>query len=289
MKKLLWIAFIFLLAGCAKQQNAQQEAKTDRAAGTEVADFEKLLNELPITDEKSVEKAMSFFHEHFSKDNKQAGDAAYVAFSKFHIRVQDTVATQVMGDEDFQTLLYDEKEQKPAGQARAKELARYGFRPQATEGVVYLEQDPDFLAQNFNDYVSPAMQEYMEQFKKEQDQLWTGDNGILIPINELGNRAVFWEKFSKKHPDFILAENARGNHEGYLYYLLIGMNNTPAFDSESNYLTDPFKEAYQYVRNTYPDTETGEVVAQYYQLLLSTGFKRTKQSDALANKYGFEE
>jgi hypothetical protein len=128
----------------------------------------------------------------------------------------------------------------------------------------------------FYNHLSPATQEFYDQFEAETNQDLSEDGGLLITPVELAQRLAFWQEFLSRYPNNLFAQFARNKVAYYQYYLLAGMDNTPAFDFETNKMQPEFIEGYAYLNQHHPDLACTKVFNEYLTLLKTTNYKRTE-------------
>ena len=90
---------------------------------------------------------------------------------------------------------------------------------------------------------------------------------MYISTLALARRLGFWEEFLIRYPATIFKEHALNNITYYRYYLMVGMDNTPAFDYQSNQLLDEYKEAMIYYHNTFAGTPSADILRAYLDIL----------------------
>lgn len=166
--------------------------------------------------------------------------------------------------------------------AYGKGLRENCFYIYMSEGETYLGRDYDFDVKWFSPYLSPALQQYLVQFSKEEKEGFQEDAGLTISSIQLARRTVWWENFSVKYPNAIIASSAKGNWRAYLATLLEGMDNTPVIEDEKGTVSNYYKEALASLQIKSPSSKTYKLASAYFGLLLKND---QAQADALLKDY----
>ncbi len=154
-----------------------------------------------------------------------------------------------------------------------RNLAKNGLILDSEEGMIFAELDPAFLIRKAGDRISPAMKAYLALEDVETKERVAGDGGLRISAKELAERTVQWEKFNQQYPDFVGFIQSENHFRWGLTTLLIGMDNTPAFNYDDFLLNEEYKTAYEWLVKTHPDTKTGKAIKEVYDILKSEGLK----------------
>lgn len=256
---------------------------------TKLKQFSVFLQSLDLQKMESGQKAWDFVKANFASTKGTTADAAYILLQQFMRRMEVaneyfyTQLDKIQWTEDDQNLIYQGQfnlEKYPLTQ----HLSVCGFRLQIAEGSIFAIADfrdfEDFFAGN----VTPGMKNYLQQIRKEQDKTAFDDGGIVIPLEELADRAAFWEKFNQEQPYFVLSEETQMSQQWTLEALMNGANNTPAFEYESNKLNEDFKKAWTYAASHYSNLKVGKSAKKLLDLVASEGNKKTKKvEDFLAS------
>lgn len=166
-----------------------------------------------------------------------------------------------------------------------KQLSESGFRLAAGEGMIFPVVDWQKLGAAFNSRVTPPMKNYIEQNILEQKEPMWSDGGIIIPLEQVADRAVWWETFNKSNPYFVRSAETKHSQQYMRNALLFGESNTPAFDYETNMPTEDSKRVWAYIQQKYAGTELSRIIKDLSELLAAEGGKRTPKVEAWMNKY----
>lgn len=246
------------------------------------------LQHLPNTPASSLH-ALEIFHNCFDKRYPVQNDKAFKAYLEYQVILIDTLNNQLLKRPDYEkisSLIWsDTSLHEPEGLAYANQLNRYGMVLKSTEGIIYIGRSTKPIRAFFYNHLSPATQEFYDQFEIETNQELAEDGMLLITQIELADRLAFWDSLLAKHPNHLFAQFAKNNIDDYLQYLLEGMDNTPAFDFETKKLYPEFLEAYEYFKHTYPTLNSTAVIEEYMILLKSQDYKRTEAVTRFINQY----
>lgn len=117
------------------------------------------------------------------------------------------------------------------------EIFDNGYKLITTEGSWY----PIIDYSRFNSYLDYLSDDYKAYFlfkTLESDKIFAKDAALIITWDELAQRVLAAEDFLIKYPQSSKYKEMGDNYYSYLMFYYIGMNNTPAFD----YDTNKFKE-----------------------------------------------
>ncbi len=187
--------------------------------------------------------------------------------------------------EEFNSIIYaDESLHKPKAIDFQRKVIEYGYRVASTEGAIFLERNTEFIKDHLGQYLTNDMTAFFELYAIEANQPYGEDGGIFLPLNQLVDRAIRWEKFHNSNSEFIFSEYASNELQAYKYFLMMGMDNTPAF-GWTNQFQDEFKNALEYSINTYPESKLSKLFQDYLELLEETDFKETEKVTQFVKPY----
>jgi len=280
-----------------KKVEVKDEKKEEVKAEVKVTveDYTKFLATLDISDGNSISKAAAFYKEKLKGADTKLTDECYAKFAEFYEKVMFKLdETFSAKEEKDQIKIYeffapsDQKSEGEMTQAQkdyAQFLKTNGLRIETTEGTFFVYKDGKYLNDTFKDFVSSSMKEYLAQKEKENKEGYASDAGLTILPKDITERIIFWENFVKKNPDFIYTKEQKDSITFMTLDLLIGMDNTPVFDYETNKLSETFKEGYKFVIEKHPDSEIGKIIKEYYAILEKNGFKDSKDRLAFISKH----
>ena len=146
------------------------------------------------------------------------------------------------------------------------DLIDSGYKLEAIEGMINPIVDYRWVAK-YNNYISKDLIDYYELCAIESDELSAKDAGLTITWNELGNRVLAAESYLSKYPHSLASEEAAFRYEQYLWMYLLGLNNTPIVDWETNKVIDEVLNSYHQFIEDHRDTATADALANYLEIL----------------------
>jgi hypothetical protein len=250
-----------------------------------VAVFAKSLEDLSTRDCKSIQGALDRFASAMKGKPADVADQAVVPLFASFEKTLDGLNGDLGQRSDtkgLEELFYQETKGKPDPKAVAEKKAweDCGLQLDYPEGMLYLELKPGMSIPTLDPLVSDAMRRYLEIRKKEDSNPWAADASLLITPKELADRCITWDGFLKDNPEFIFKSKIVAANHNYLGSLLIGENNSSAFDYQSKKLVLPaFKEAWEWVLKTNPKSPTGKVVQEWCDMVKPGGWKMTPKAE----------
>ncbi len=253
-----------------------------------LSQFSMFLKTLNIKKIESGKKAWDYVQTNLGTVSGTTADAVFILLENFLRRMQFEGTFYTMtekikwADEDYAAISEGKFEvnKYPA----TKMLADNGFDLATAEGTVFPVVDWTKLQAFFANKATPSMKAYINQNVVEQDNEGFEDGGIVIPLEEIADRAIFWEKFNQSHPYFLLIEETRESQHWMRMILTNGANNTPVFNFESESANEDFKKMWAYVLTKYPGTQVYKAVKEFSDLVAAEGGKSSKKVEALQTK-----
>ena len=274
-----------------KDIHARNAAPAFNYGNTVLLQYDRYLNQLDTESVQSGYQAAETFQKLFKTQQAAVCDTAYHIFNQFHSLLCSYLNEHMASDSiNYEQMIYgDENGHKPVLSKKQKAIARAleknGFGIDAEEGTAFIVQNQQFILQVFNKYVSAPMKQYLTQFKKEQEEGYQEDAGLTISPNQLADRVVWWEQFSKSNPKFMYATECGMNYKYLMAVLLHGMDNTSVREYTSDNtdsLSDYFHTAYTYVQSKYAQSNTNKVVTPYFNAWLK---KDTAEVSRILNNF----
>lgn len=253
---------------------------------SQLSAFLKTLN---VTKLDSGKKAIDYVNSNFSNASGTLADAAFILLENFLFRMEtegnfySLTESVKWADTDYEAVWKEtfDMNKYPV----TKSLAANGFRLEEGEGMIYPIVDLAKLASFFSGKVTPPMKEYILQNVAEQKDNAYDDGGIVIGMDTIAERAIFWEKFNRQNPYFVRSEETRESEIWLRHTVLMGSDNTPAFNFETQMPNDDFKRTWALILQKYPGTTLARDVKELSDLLASEGGKRTKKVEDWQTQY----
>jgi hypothetical protein len=252
---------------------------------TPLTGFLKTLNVKKL---ESGKKAWDFVKTNYASSSGTVADAAFILLERFFRRMETegefyklTEAVQ-WADTDYEAIYKNtfDATKYPV----TKNLAENGFGIATGEGMVFPVTDWSKLRDFFAPKTTPAMKAFIEQHTAEENTPMYEDGGLIVPIEKVAERAVFWEKFNQLNPDFVLNEQTKESQMWMRNVILNGADNTPMYEYESQTVNEEYKKTWADIQQKYPGTELARQVKQVADLCAAEGWKRTKKVEDLQMK-----
>lgn len=255
-----------------------------------IAEFKKELDKLDKTDCKSIAAAVAQFKVSMKGKSPLIADQAVPELEEFVNRVAEKINANQYERPDAQEFetMYDEEAIRKASPKVREQIEAWKackLYLDFPEGMCVILPNPGIFDDDVAPFVSETAKKFLAQRKKELEEGWAEDGGLLISAQELADRAVFWDNFLVENPTFVSVPSIRLLARSYTVDLLLGQNNTPSLGYEDNgALEKEFKDAYEKVLKDHPKTETAHLVQEWYDLLKQSGWKRSPKTDDYATK-----
>ncbi len=284
MKKLLMMIFItsLVLSGCGVKDNNVVKEKEAQEISKEIGkEGQKKVMDAYKTKSKPNEM-MAFIEENIKNLSKENADKMINQFevvqTEYTGKYMDTLFEENRQEKLREVFGYpfDKKNIKNIKEEDLKNLINEiyagGYKLVNLEGDYYPIQDYEVL-KKYTSYLSQEMKDYIKVMAAETNELMTNDAAIAISIEELGNRTLNTEAFLKKYPESKKRKVVGQLYEMYIRAYLHGANNTPAFDYETNKISEEVLNSYKKILSEHKETITGEVVKEYMQAIEKNDFK----------------
>lgn len=252
-------------------------------------EFIKKINAYPKDKLESFKKIVKLFTDSLEKSNSSDIDKAFVELLIVQTEIQDNYNKVLWESEDYESLESIMYANEKLHTQKAKEFEKYaeenGFIIQVTEGAIYIEKSPTFLIETFNEFLSSSMKSYLKQYCDELEAPFMEDGGIIINFTTFRQRVLFWDNFDKQNPNFPLPNYPKNQFEFYLYHLLSGADNTPAFDWNSKIILESYLKVYNEIIQENPNTRTAHILKDYTKILKLNAYKKNDELMNFMNKF----
>ncbi len=254
-----------------------------------LSQFTMFLKTLDAKKLESGKKAWDYVKTNFGSANGSLGDAAFTLLEQYLFRMERegefyTITEKMEWKEQDYHDMFENKfdmNRYPV----TKSLAENGFRLATGEGMVFPVVDWNQLLAFFNGKVTTSMQVYLTQETAENNHTVFSDGGVIVPLEEIADRAAAWEKFNLDNPYFVRQDETKESERWMRLIMVNGADNTPTFDYESQVITEDFKKVWAYIAQKYPGTKLATVTKELSDLCAAEGWKRTKKVEDWQMKY----
>jgi len=302
LRILITIIVIFLF-GCQNKQNSKDKGQSSDIITTESELNDEFTVIEPDTPKRNQEQkpnskkselplglsTLRDFEQNGNNRTVKENDSLFIEFLTSFTTYQNNMNDLLFDDpnyDTYNTLIYADKNLvNPMAKEYEDSVRKVGFYVSMSEGMIFLEKDPQFLSK-FSEYLSEQMNQFREQYSKEIEYPLAEDAGIIINSEELIKRMLFWEKFAKGNIDFELLVYANDQFEMHLFYFMFGMDNTPIHDwSDSLGIRPDVIEDYKLVIKRYPNSRSAEYLIDYLDFIDQKSYKYDKSF----NEFGREK
>ncbi|NLM49989.1 MAG: hypothetical protein GX196_03445 [Clostridiaceae bacterium] len=284
-KALLPLLMVLIMASCVKSPDLPKEQK--ESEGKYYTEFTSMIPEA-----KNPKELFSYIDQH-------AGDIPRDDFTKIiiaQINYQDSFLKTFEENyfsQSVQEILYNvlgndtSKIENGALDIENKEVAdlvkatyEYGYRIDMSEGMYFPILDYG-VYKKYKEYLNEDALEFIEILSAESDKVPLKDAALVIPYEEVLNRAIRCESFLKKYPGFEGEKFISDLFEKYQAITFYGSNNTPLFDYGTKEMNEKAKEAYQsFVKSIgNENSEFKKNLRLFLEVLAKNGYKLTGEVD----------
>jgi len=255
---------------------------------TRIGALAEYLKALDPKDLASGGKAWAFVETELADASRPLADATFVLLERFLRRMEVEgeyykMTEKVPFTEADGRDIYTDRFNHDKYPATAL-LAANGFRLVFGDGAIF----PVVNWSRFQDYFGPRvtqpMQMFINQRTAEQNVPMSDDGGLLIPLENVADVAVFWEKFNRNNPYFPLGDRCRESERWLRTLLICGSDNTPVFASETQTAGQNFRSAWEYVQQKHPDAGLAKLVKQMTDLCAADGWVRSQKVQDFQNQ-----
>lgn len=160
-------------------------------------------------------------------------------------------------------------------QAILTKMIQAGLKLTTSEGMVYPIIDYTSLSKKLEKQMSEALLGLYQLKAVESEKSMNEDNGLAIPWSELVQRTAAVEAYIITYQDMPqhIQEEAIWIYGNYINTMLMGMNNTPAFDYETGAYNQEALDAFAAFLQQNQNTTTGWVLEEFFAYLDSIQYK----------------
>ncbi|WP_239614520.1 hypothetical protein [Cohnella mopanensis] len=148
----------------------------------------------------------------------------------------------------------------------------------AGEGVIDPILDYHALT-DYKAYLSPAVGAYLELMSIDSDQEMFADGSIIIPWEQIGERALKAEAYLNEYPDSPRYERVKVVLQGYISSFFLGASNSTPFESGRE-LDPEVSKAFDDLVSSDGNSFTGQLTQEYSALVVRLGEELPAVADA---------
>lgn len=128
----------------------------------------------------------------------------------------------------------------------------------------------------YSPYLSEQMNAFLDIMATESEKPPVSDAGLTVSLEEYVNRIISLYEFENKYRGFIRIYYIVNMLNGSLWVYMGGIDNTPVFDFNGNIIQERLDD-FKMNAEKYKDTEFGDKLKEYLDLLDAENNKRTKK------------
>lgn len=262
-----------------------------------IAKYKELLSQLNSSNKESILKAKDEFFKHFKKDDKTS-EEGFQLFRDYYIELinkhQDKFAqiSNVLFEEPaFYEVIEGTFKNPLAGFEKLNKLdkdrIKRKYSTQLNEIAGYLksgikitgdDEEGYYLTENLT-FLSDMLQNYeidfvkFIEFMKSEDKRIVIDGGLQISWEDLRKKLLRFEKFAGDYPNLKETQEIIEPKIKWLFAVYIdGLDNTPAFDWETQKLNSGLKNSYEFFLKENKKSKFFETLQKYYKILEKNKF-----------------
>jgi hypothetical protein len=266
----LFILIALTIFSCNSPAEPEKEKIPSATVKTKPAsDLENYLDTLNSFRVESISQGVLFYQQNYG-EQQSVCDSQLVILKNFALHCAENL-NSVNAIADFiaeDGTISDEEENK---------FKKLGLLVGWAEGSPYFIVDAGYLRKHLGKCISAPMNRFMEEFEVENENVPVEDGGLVIEMNELQRRLLFWERFIEENTGFILEDEARVTYNFYLAIYMTGIDNTPAFDNQSMKLDEKYKTSFTSMIKSDPQSKTVTMIREYYSILAENDFMLNKE------------
>ncbi|MGI8893283.1 MAG: hypothetical protein ACR2GN_07455 [Bacteroidia bacterium] len=273
MKNYLSILIVLSIASCG-YPNKEENVKVETAT---IDSMHSFLTTLDLRLPESAGSALSYTQTIMQTMDEDRRDSAFILYRQFFYEVlikQNEVLSQ---NEFIAGALAENKQDVEEVEYFRKKITDNGMVFLQSEGFFYIDEHHNYLHNAFSKFVSDPIKKLLEMRKEEMRKGFSEDGALLISFKEVGERLRNWEKLLEENPSLKLQDEGKGYYNLYFSTFLTGLDNTPAFNNQTQILVPEAQEAYEDYIKSYKETRSGEIVSAYYNMLQQNNFKKPEQ------------
>jgi len=184
---------------------------------------------------------------------------------------QDVLLTQFLSN--YENLLM--KETFDIDKMSVSEVEELGYAIYYSEGDRYLGKNTVFIKDGIIQYLNPLSSKFINLYCEDIDNPCCEDAGLSISRETLVQRVFNWGLFADESKSTAFSDIAEASYSSYKFILFNGLDNTPAFDFETNKFNQEALSAMEEVELNHLNTRAGRAFEEYIDVLFGEEFLKT--------------
>ena len=296
------IAFIFLLitvsvifGSCHKQseKDSTQTNPTDsfnvndtlltERINPKLLEYKTFIKQLDSVDATSIPKALAKFKEVFKGQSFGLCDSGFIMYQSLYDTIEVKLNEKLQKDTTNLNPVFNNEPLSKKLKDFCQQLRINGYKLSDSEGTAYIEENRNYVAQNFYPFLSVTMKAYLSEIQTENNEGFVRNGSISISPQKHVERVIWYEKFINENPNFVYVDKCKSYNKAYLSYLMRGYKNTTLYENkQTKELSEYFINAYDYLLANYSGSQTAGLIKPYYEALKQ---KQTDKANQLQKSY----
>ncbi|MDF2609559.1 MAG: hypothetical protein K0R92_1033 [Lachnospiraceae bacterium] len=134
------------------------------------------------------------------------------------------------------------------------------------------------------DYISDDIKEYFIIMDIESSKTFAKDAALMITWDDVVARALKTEEYLSKYQDSERFAEVEELYQRYLTISLLGLNNTPLFDYETNSMNQDAKSAYETLLSKKKSSEYFSILEEFMKVVKDSNYKLTEEVEQYRNQ-----
>lgn len=281
MKKILLgvlIVVLIIFGGCAKADKTNDTGQGTPSQEELMNQYQALINENKPAGELAgfIEaNKTNLNQENFDKTIVNLVEVLQIQLKDYEDKIFSQETNIIVNNYKYEDLIQLQNIKEDSIKNLLQDAFSNGYKLSVSEGMYYFEIDYDKILNDFGRYVSDKVAGYLEIMAAESNKHFAEDAALVISQDELANRIVKTEKYIDSYPDFVLIQQVKQLHNYYLKAYLLGLNNTPLFDCQTEKAKESFLISYKNTIANQKGTKLAAILEEYLTLLEKSDYTRT--------------
>lgn len=156
-------------------------------------------------------------------------------------------------------------------------LRKYGIIIYSAEGFVESEVMPMYITETFWKYLTEAEKKLSQLAEFEVEDPSIQDAAITVPFQELCNRLKLSDQMATAFPEDELYPQILACQQYYLSLLMVGVDNSPAYNWETHLFEAENKQAILNYIAENPSASSTPILKEFMALLETSKYKSTPE------------
>ena len=246
-------------------------------------EYKTFIKQLDSVDATSIPKALAKFKEVFTGQSFGLCDSGFVMYQSLYDTIEVKLNEKLQKDTTNFEPVFNNEPLSLNLKKFLQQLRVNGYKLSDSEGTAYIEENRNYVAQNFYPFLSETMKAYLIEIQAENNDGFVKNGAISISPQKHVNRVIWYEKFINENPNFVYIDKCKSYNKAYLSYLMSGYKNTTLYaDKQTKELSEYFINAYDYLLANYLGSQTGSLIKPYYEALKQ---KQTDKANQIHKSY----